>query len=169
MAYDPSMPRTSAGLLMFRRRRNVLEVLRAHAGGPFWAKKDLGAWTIPKGEMSKGEDELTTARREFEEETGIRPEGPFHSLGCVEQRAGKLVYAWAFEGNCDPAAIRSNSFRMPWPPGSGQSQTFPEVDRAGWFTLDEARGRINPGQAPLLSALEAVLAGPGGPSSRPAT
>lgn len=154
---------------MFRRRGNVLEVLLAHPGGPFWAKKDLGAWTIPKGEMSKGEDELTTARREFEEETGIRPEGPFHPLGCVEQRAGKLVYAWAFEGDCDPATIRSNTFRVQWPAGSGQWRTFPEVDRAEWFGLDEARGRINPGQAPLLSALEAVLAGPGGPPSRQAT
>ena len=169
MAYHPLMPRTSAGLLMFRRRGDVLEVLLAHPGGPFWAKKDLGAWTIPKGEMATGEDELTTARREFEEETGIRPEGPFHPLGCVEQRAGKLVYAWAFEGDCDPATIRSNSFRVQWPPGSGQWRTFPEVDRAEWFGLDEARGRINPGQAPLLSALEAVLAGPSGRSSRPAT
>jgi predicted NUDIX family NTP pyrophosphohydrolase len=150
---------------MFRRRGDVLEVLLAHPGGPFWAKKDLGAWTIPKGEMAKSEDELATARREFEEETGIRPEGPFLPLGCVEQRAGKLVYAWAFERDCDPATIRSNSVRVPWPPGSGQWRTFPEVDRAEWFGLDEARQRINPGQVPLLSALEAMLAGPGAPPS----
>ena len=165
MAYDPLMPRISAGLLMFRRRGGGPEVLLAHPGGPFWAKKDLGAWTIPKGEMAKGEDELTTARREFEEETGIRPEGPFHPLGSVEQRAGKVVHAWAFEGDVDPAAIRSNSFRAPWPPGSGQWRTFPEVDRAEWFAFDEARRRINPGQAPLLSALEALLAGPRAPPS----
>jgi predicted NUDIX family NTP pyrophosphohydrolase len=163
------MPRISAGLLMFRRRGRVPEVLLAHPGGPFWAKKDLGAWTIPKGEMAKGEDGLTTARREFEEETGVRPEGPFHPLGSVEQRAGKVVHAWAFEGDCDPAAIRSNSFRVPWPPGSGQWQTFPEVDRAEWFGLDEARRRINPGQAPLLGALEAILPGPGRRPSRQTT
>jgi predicted NUDIX family NTP pyrophosphohydrolase len=158
MAYDPSMPRISAGLLMFRRREGVPEVLLAHPGGPFWAKKDMGAWTIPKGEMAEGEDELTTARREFEEETGIRPEGPFHPLGSVQQRAGKIVHAWAFEGDCRPAAIRSNSFRVPWPPGSGQWRTFPEIDRAEWFGLEEARRRINPAQAPLLSALEEALA-----------
>ena len=150
---------------MYRWKNRQLEVFLAHPGGPFFKSKDEGHWTIPKGEMAKGEDELTTARREFEEETGIRPEGPFHPLGSVEQRAGKVVHAWAFEGDVDPAAIRSNSFRAPWPPGSGQWRTFPEVDRAEWFALDEARRRINPGQAPLLSALEALLAGPGAPPS----
>jgi predicted NUDIX family NTP pyrophosphohydrolase len=147
------MARTSAGLLMFRRRGDALEVLLVHPGGPFWAKKDLGAWTIPKGEVAEGEDALATARREFEEETAIRPEGPFRPLGSVRQKAGKIVHAWAFEGDCDPAAIRSNSFRVQWPPGSGEWRTFPEVDRAEWFDLGEARRRINPAQAALLDAL----------------
>src|ERR1700687_424353 len=141
------MPRVSAGLLMYRRRGGALEVLLVHPGGPFWAKKDLGSWTIPKGEQAEGEDELTTARREFEEETGIRPEGTFHPLGSVRQKGGKVVHAWAFEGDCDPAAIRSNTFRVEWPPRSGQWQIYPEVDRAEWFGLDEARRRINPAQA----------------------
>jgi len=139
---------------MYRRRAGVLEVLLVHPGGPFWAKKDLGAWTIPKGEVAEGEDELTTAQREFEEETGLHAEGPFHPLGHVKQKAGKVVHAWAFEGDGDPAAIRSNTFEVEWPPGSGQSQTFPEVDRADFFGLEEARRRINPAQVELLDALE---------------
>ncbi len=151
------MPRASAGLLMFRRRAGALEVLLVHPGGPFWAKKDMGAWTIPKGEIDAGEDELATARREFEEETGIRPEGPFHALGRVTQKAGKVVHAWAFEGDCDPAAIRSNTFEVRWPPGTGQWRTFPEVDRAEFFELGEARRRINPAQAPLIDALEKAI------------
>lgn len=144
----------SGGLLMYRRRAGVLEVLLVHPGGPFWAKKDLGAWTIPKGEVAEGEDELTTAQREFEEETGFHPEGPFHPLGSVKQKAGKVVHAWAFEGDGDPAAIRSNTFEVEWPPGSGQLRTFPEVDRADFFGLGEARRRINPAQVELLDALE---------------
>jgi predicted NUDIX family NTP pyrophosphohydrolase len=139
---------------MFRRRGTALEVLLVHPGGPFWAKKDLGAWTIPKGEVAEGEDALATARREFEEETGTRPEGPFRPLGSAKQKGGKTVHAWAFEGDCDPAAIRSNTFRLQWPPGSGEWRTFPEVDRADWFDLGEARRRINPAQAALLDALE---------------
>jgi predicted NUDIX family NTP pyrophosphohydrolase len=150
------MPRTSAGLLMFRRRHGALEALLVHPGGPFWAKKDLGAWTIPKGEVAEGEDALATARREFEEETGIHAEGPFRPLGSVKQKGGKVVHAWACEGDCDPAAIRSNTFRVQWPPGSGEWRTFPEVDRAEWFDLGEARRRINPAQAALLDALEAA-------------
>ncbi len=153
------MPRNSAGLLMFRRRAGALEVLLAHPGGPAWINKDLGAWTIPKGEIDEGEDPLATARREFEEETGIRPEGDFRPLGSVKQKSGKIVHAWAFEGDADPGAIRSNSFRMQWPPGSGQWQIFPEVDRAEWFPPDEARRRINPAQAALIDALEAALVG----------
>jgi predicted NUDIX family NTP pyrophosphohydrolase len=144
------VPRVSAGLVMFRRRAGAPEVLLVHPGGPFWAKKDLGAWTIPKGELEEGEDELATARREFEEETGIRPEGPFHPLGHIRQKGGKVVHAWAFEGDCDPAAMRSNTYRVQWPPRSGQWRTFPEVDRAEWFSLDEARRRINAAQAELL-------------------
>jgi predicted NUDIX family NTP pyrophosphohydrolase len=141
---------------MFRRRAGALEVLLVHPGGPFWAKKDLGAWTIPKGEIAEGEDELAAARREFEEETGIVPKGPFHLLGSVSQKAGKIVHAWAFEGDCDPAGVRSNTFEMEWPPRSGQRRVFPEVDRAGWLSLAAAREKINPGQAPLLDALAAL-------------
>lgn len=153
------MARVSAGLLMFRRRGGALEVLLAHPGGPAWSHKDLGAWTIPKGEIDEGEDPLATARREFEEETGIRPEGTVLPLGSIRQKSGKIVHAWAFEGDADPAAIRSNSFRMQWPPGSGQWQTFPEVDRVEWFSPDEARRRINPAQAALIDALESTFAG----------
>jgi predicted NUDIX family NTP pyrophosphohydrolase len=152
------MPRVSAGLLMYRRRAGALQVLLVHPGGPFWKNKDLGAWTIPKGELAEGEDPLAAARREFEEETSLRPEGPFQALGSVTQKAGKLVHAWAFEGDCDPAQVESNTTRMEWPPRSGQWRTFPEVDRAEWFGLDEARRRINAAQARLLDVLEQLLA-----------
>jgi predicted NUDIX family NTP pyrophosphohydrolase len=148
------VPRTSAGLLLFRRRGGGVEVLLVHPGGPFWAKKDHGAWTIPKGEPAEGEDELATARREFQEETGIAPKGPFLPLGRVTQKGGKVVHAWAFESDCDPDAIRSNTFRVEWPPRSGQWRTFPEVDRAAFFDLAEARRRINSAQVALLEALE---------------
>jgi predicted NUDIX family NTP pyrophosphohydrolase len=144
------MARVSAGLLMYRRRAGALEVLLAHPGGPFWKNKDLGAWTIPKGEVAEGEDPLATARREFEEETSLRPEGPFEPLGSVTQKAGKVVHAWAVEGDCDPAAVRSNTYKVEWPPRSGRWREFPEVDRAGWFGLDEARAKINSAQAELL-------------------
>ena len=153
------MPRTSAGLLMYRRKDGALEVLLVHPGGPFWAKKDLGAWTIPKGEPEEGEDALTTARREFEEETGIEPCGPFHPLGNIKQKGGKVVHAWAFEGNCDAAAIRSNTIKIEWPPRSGQWREFPEVDRAEWFRLIDARARINPAQVPLLDHLVQMIKG----------
>ena len=151
------MPRVSAGLLMFRRRGGALEVLLVHPGGPFWTNRDLGAWTIPKGERAEGEDELATARREFEEETGLRAEGPFRPLGQIRQKGGKIVHAWAFEGDCDPAAVRSNTCRVQWPPGSGRWQEVPEVDRAEWFSPLEARRRINPAQAALVDALESAL------------
>ena len=153
------MPRASAGLLMFRRRAGTIEVLLAHPGGPLWANKDAEAWTIPKGEIAEGEDPLTAARREFEEETGIQPEGVFYPLGSVRQKSGKIVHAWAFEGDADPDVLRSNSFQMQWPPGSGQLRSFPEVDRVQWFSLDEARRRINPAQAGLIDALESTLVG----------
>jgi predicted NUDIX family NTP pyrophosphohydrolase len=156
------MPRVSAGLLMFRRKGDAPQVLLAHPGGPLWAKKDLGAWTIPKGEGAPDEDLLATARREFEEETGFRPQGPFHPLGRVKQKSGKVVYAWAFEGDVEPAALRSNTFSMEWPPRSGQRPDFPEVDRAEFFDIAEARRRINPAQAELLDALERLLAGKSG-------
>lgn len=148
------MAKVSAGLVMYRERPGRVEVLLVHPGGPLWAKKDLGAWSIPKGEVGQGEDEFATARREFEEETGVRPEGEFTDLGTITQRGGKVVRAWAFEGECDPACVRSNNFVMEWPPRSGKQQEFPEIDRAQFFGIDEAKRRINPGQAALLVELE---------------
>jgi predicted NUDIX family NTP pyrophosphohydrolase len=144
----------SAGLLLCRRQPTGLEVLLVHPGGPFWQKKDLGAWTIPKGEFADGVDALTAARREFREETGLEVTGPFTPLTPVKQPGGKTVHAWAVEGDFDPRALTSNTFSLEWPPRSGRRQEFPEVDRAAWFDLDEAKRRINRGQAPLLDALE---------------
>ena len=143
----------SAGLLLFRRSAKGLEVLLVHPGGPFWAGKDLGAWSIPKGEIGPGEDPLEAARREFEEETGFVPEGPFVELMPVKQRGGKVVQAWAARGDWDPSRLSSDTFSMEWPPRSGRTQQFPEVDRAVWFALPEARRRILPGQIPLLEEL----------------
>lgn len=151
------MPKTSAGLLMYRRRGSDLEVLLVHPGGPFWWKRDLGSWSIPKGEMNAGEDLLAVARREFEEETGVRPKGTFADLGWIRQKGGKTVYAWAVEGELDPAVIRSNTFTLEWPPGSGRIEEFPEVDRASFFSVGEAKARINPGHVPLLERLAQVL------------
>jgi len=149
----------SAGLLMFR-RHGTLEVLLVHPGGPFFARRDLGAWSVPKGEVSEGEDEQAAARRELTEETGLRaPEGELLDLGEVRQKGGKRVRAWAFEGDCDPAALRSNRFEMEWPPRSGRVQSFPEVDRAAFFDLDQARRRINAAQVAFLDRLEARLGG----------
>ena len=146
--------KTSSGLLMYRRRGGGLEVLLVHPGGPFWARKDLGAWSIPKGEHGPEDDPLDAAIREFEEETGVRPAGRFTALTPVRQPGGKLVRAWAFEGECDVQSIRSNTFEMEWPPRSGQRREFPEVDRAEWFDLEEARRRISSGQAALIDELE---------------
>jgi predicted NUDIX family NTP pyrophosphohydrolase len=151
------MAKLSAGLLMYRFRAGQLEVLLGHPGGPFFTNKDLGAWTIPKGLVDEAEDQLAAARREFEEETGTRPEGRFVPLGEVLQKGGKTVVAWAFEGDLDPAAIRSNTFQREWPPRSGRWQTFPEIDRAAFFSIEEARGKINPAQAEFLSRLERLL------------
>jgi predicted NUDIX family NTP pyrophosphohydrolase len=145
--------------MMFRRRAGDLQVLLVHPGGPFWAKKDLGAWTIPKGELAEGEDELAAARREFEEETGFRPSGPFLPLGHIRQKGGKVVHAWAFEGDGDAAAVHSNTCRVEWPPRSGRWLEVPEVDRAEWFDPEQARRQINPAQAELVDALERTLAG----------
>jgi predicted NUDIX family NTP pyrophosphohydrolase len=147
----------SAGLLMYRKTPRGVEVLLVHPGGPFWRNKDQGAWTIPKGEVEEGEDLLAAARREFEEETGIRAREPFLPLESVKQKGGKTVYAWAFEGDCDPEAIRSNQFQMEWPKGSGKLQSFPEIDRAAFFRLDEAKLRINPAQASFLDELRLKL------------
>ena len=143
---------------MYRLRAGALEVLLVHPGGPFWAKKDEGAWQIPKGEWAEGEDPLAAARREFTEETGFTAPGPFAALGELRQKGGKQVLAWACEGDGDPAQLRSNSFEMEWPPKSGRMQSFPEVDRAGWFTLEDARRKLLPSQLPFLERLARALA-----------
>lgn len=155
------MTKHSAGLLLYRVREGAPEVFLVHPGGPFWKKKDLGAWSIPKGEIDEGEDPLGAARREFEEETGFRPDGTFRQLAPVRQRSGKIVHAWAVEGDCDAAAIRSNTFTLRWPPHAGTQQEYPEVDRAEWFALDRAREKILEGQGELLTQLELVLRGKG--------
>lgn len=151
------MVKRSAGLLLYRIREGELEVFLVHPGGPFWATKDLGVWSIPKGEIDEGEDPLGAARREFEEETGFRPGEVFRELMPVRQRSGKIVHAWAVEGDCDPAAIRSNTFEMEWPPRSGRVLDIPEVDRGGWFGIPQAREKILDGQRPLLAQLELIL------------
>ncbi|GAB4363053.1 MAG: NUDIX domain-containing protein [Calditrichia bacterium] len=151
------MPKQSAGILLYRLRENEIQVFLVHMGGPFWQKKDEGAWSIPKGEFEEGEDPLSAARREFAEETGQMVEGNFHPLTPVKQKGGKVVYAWAIEGECDPTQIRSNTFTMEWPPLSGKKQEFPEVDRAEWFPLPLARKKIIKGQAVLLDELESFL------------
>ena len=147
------MPRTSAGLLLYRRRGAALEVLLVHPGGPFWRNKDLGAWSIPKGEAAPGEDLLAVARRELREEIGVDVDGAFLPLSPVRQAGGKVVHAWAVAAEVDPDGIVSNTFQMEWPPRSGRQQTFPEVDRAAWFTIDEARRRILSAQVGLIDEL----------------
>jgi predicted NUDIX family NTP pyrophosphohydrolase len=151
------MAKTSAGLVMYRLRDAVLEVLLVHPGGPFWAKKDAGAWFVPKGEIEPGESELAAAGREFEEETGIPPVGPYLPLGRVTHRSGKIVVAWAFAGTCDPSMVKSNLFTMEWPPKSGQQQEFPEVDRAEFFTVAAARARMHPQELDLVMRLQVIL------------
>jgi predicted NUDIX family NTP pyrophosphohydrolase len=154
------MARASAGILVHRRRDRRLEVLLVHPGGPLWSARDLGAWSIPKGEHAPEEDPLAAARREFEEELGSRsPAGEPVDLGQIVQRSGKVVRAWALEGDLDAERIVSNTFTMEWPPRSGRRQEFPEVDRAQWFALDEARRRIVPAQIDLLERLVAHLDG----------
>lgn len=155
-------PNVSAGLLLFRRGAAGVEVFLAHPGGPFWAGRDEGAWTIPKGLVEEGEEPLAAARREFREETGIEPGEPFLPLGSIRQKAGKTVHAWAWEGDADPDAARSNTMRTEWPRGSGRWITFPEVDRCAWFDPAAARTRINAAQADLIDRLEELLDGPGG-------
>jgi predicted NUDIX family NTP pyrophosphohydrolase len=149
------MAATSAGLLMYRRHPSGgIEVLLVHPGGPYWTNKDDGAWTIPKGLANEGEDLLATAKREFAEETGVTPNGEFRPLGSIKQKGGKTVHAWAFAGDVDPAAVRSNTFTMEWPPRSGKRVEFPEIDRAAFFDLASARKKINPAQAAWLDQLE---------------
>jgi predicted NUDIX family NTP pyrophosphohydrolase len=148
----------SAGLLLFRRPARGLELFLAHPGGPFWRGRDLGAWTIPKGLVAPGEELLDAARREFAEETGITPREPFMPLGSVRQKAGKVIHAWAWEGDADPATIVSNTTKYEWPRGSGRWVDFPEVGRCAWFSPDAARSRLNPAQAELIDRLQAALA-----------
>ena len=152
------MAARSAGILLFRRGAGGPEVLLVHPGGPFWARKDRGAWSIPKGELGDDEDPLACARREFEEETGTRAPDDLTALGEVRQRGGKRVQAWAGEGDLDADAIRSTTFELEWPPRSGRVQSFPEVDRAAWFPVEEARARLLPAQLPLLDRLLERLA-----------
>ena len=147
------MPKVSAGLLMYRVRDGELEFLLAHPGGPLWKNRDAGVWTIPKGEVEPGEDLLAAALREFEEETGIKVEGNFVELSPIRQKSGKLVHAWVVEGECDTNCIRSNVFQLEWPPHSGRFQSCPEIDRAAFFRMDEAKVKINPAQIPLLEEL----------------
>jgi len=151
------MAKVSAGILMYRNKGNVLEVFLAHPGGPFSEKKDTGVWGIPKGEIDEGEDALTAAQREFEEETGFKAQGEFLPLTPVTQKGGKIVQAWAVEGDCDPAKVKSNLFTMEWPPHSGRQEEFPEVDRAGWFGIAEAKQKINPAQTNFLDELQQVI------------
>ena len=150
-------PGVSAGLLLYRRTPQGVDVFLAHPGGPFWAKRDAGAWTIPKGLVGEDEDLLAAARREFYEETGIEPRGPFVALGEIRQKAGKTVHAWAWEGDADPDATASNTVRIEWPRGSGTWMTIPEVDRCGWFDAATAREKMNPAQAQLIDRLISLL------------
>jgi predicted NUDIX family NTP pyrophosphohydrolase len=149
----------SAGVVLYRLRDSKLEIFLVHPGGPFWAKKDAGAWSIPKGEFADDQNPLATAKREFAEETGCVIDGDFIELTPVKQPGGKLVYAWAVEGDCQAESIKSNLFTMEWPPRSGKRQEFPEVDRAGWFDLKAAKGKILKGQVALLEELQRKLAG----------
>lgn len=151
------MPKTSAGLILFRKRNQKLEVLLVHPGGPFWSKKDHGAWFIPKGELAEGEEPLAGAKREFEEETALKPEGNFLPLGTVKQKSGKTIHAWALAGDCDPDTLKSNTFTIEWPPKSGMMREFPEIDRAGFFTVAQAKAKMHPVEFPFLVRLQECL------------
>ena len=149
--------KNSAGILLYHRKNGILEVLLVHPGGPFWKNKDAGAWTVPKGEYDEGEEPLDAAIREFGEETGIKLSGNFIELSPIRQKSGKRVLCWALEGEADPTQIKSNSFEMEWPPRSGKKQSFPEVDRAEWFTIPLAMEKILEAQRPLLQELEILV------------
>jgi|SRR5688572_9494122 predicted NUDIX family NTP pyrophosphohydrolase len=151
------MAKQSAGIILYRHRDSALEIFLVHPGGPFWKNKDSGAWSIPKGEFDEREDPLQAARREFHEETGCSVDGSFIALRPVRQAGGKIVHAWAVEGDCEAESIRSNSFTVEWPPRSGQRKEFLEVDRAGWFSLELAREKILKGQLMLLDELQRIL------------
>lgn len=153
-----SAKKRSAGLLLYKRSADGVMVLLVHPGGPFWAKKDLGSWSIPKGEYAEGDDALTAARREFVEETGHEPAGPYQPLGEVAQAGGKRVIAWAARGDFDPATLASNRFEIEWPPRSGRMQSFPEIDAAAWFSPEEARRRMNAAQRAFIDRLLDLIA-----------
>src|ERR1700722_19992221 len=155
------MAKISAGILLFRRTPAGVEVMLVHPGGPFWAKKDLGAWSIPKGLADEGEELLEAAKREFLEETGMGVDGAFLDLGAHKQPGGKTIAAWACEGDFGPATLKSNTFSLEWPPLSGRTAEFPEVDRAAWYSIDEAFMKIHKGQKPIIAALEASAVRPG--------
>jgi predicted NUDIX family NTP pyrophosphohydrolase len=152
------MAKTSAGILLFRRRPAGVEVMLVHPGGPFWAKKDAGSWSIPKGLADEGEDLLAAAKREFREETGAAVEGEFLALGAHKQPGGKTIVVWALEGDFDPAILKSNMFAIEWPPRSGRMAEFPEVDQAAWYSIEEALEKVNKGQTPIIAALVALTA-----------
>jgi predicted NUDIX family NTP pyrophosphohydrolase len=149
----------SAGLLLYRKSEAGLELFLAHPGGPFWQRKDAGAWTIPKGAVEQGETLLAAACREFQEETGITPKSPFLALGSIRQKAGKIIHAWGWEGDADPSQVVSNSMTTEWPRGSGRRISYPEIDRCEWFSAVVARTRLNPAQAELVDRLESALEG----------
>src|SRR5687767_5569992 len=151
------MAKKSAGILLYKVEDDLLKIFLVHPGGPFWAKKDNGAWTIPKGEFDDNEDPLNAAKREFEEETGTKLSGKFIALNPVKQKSGKTVYAWALEGDIDPAKIKSNEFEIEWPPGSGKMKSFPEIDKAAWFEANEATKKIIEAQSSLIHQLKAVV------------
>jgi predicted NUDIX family NTP pyrophosphohydrolase len=151
------MSKQSAGTVMYRYCNNILQVLLVHPGGPFWSKKDTGAWSIPKGEFTPNEDPLIAAQREFEEETGFPVAGNFVALTSIKQSGGKIVHAWAVEGDCDTSQVQSNTFQMEWPPHSGKRQEFPEVDRAEWFDLHTARTKILKSQIVILDELQHLI------------
>ena len=151
------MTKKSAGILLYRFRNNSLQVFLVHPGGPFWKNKDLGAWTIPKGEFDEDEDPLDAAQRELEEETGFAPPEKLIELIPIKQKTGKIVFAWAAEGNIDPEKIHSNTFESEWPPHSGKKQKFPEVDKANWFTIPDAKEKIIPAQLKFLEELSTLL------------
>jgi predicted NUDIX family NTP pyrophosphohydrolase len=153
------MAKHSAGLLMYRLLKDELEVFLVHPGGPYFVKKDAGAWGIPKGEYDENEAPLTAARREFLEETGFAPDGKFHELGSVRQKSGKIVIAWAVEGDCDPEKLLSNTCTIEWPPRSGRSIEIPEIDRGHWFKMIEARVSIRKEQEPFLDSLDRLTSG----------
>ncbi|MBV9886414.1 MAG: NUDIX domain-containing protein [Acidobacteria bacterium] len=155
----PKSNKVSAGLLLYRRQKGELEFLLVHLGGPFWTKKDDGAWFLPKGEVNPGEDEKAAAIREFQEETGLEADSAARliSLGTVKHKSGKLVHAWALEGDCDAGAVRSNTFEIEWPPRSGKKQTFPEIDRAAFFTLAAAEKKMHPTEFEFLSRLVGLI------------